>query len=207
LPKASRCSAKKGKITARDIATFSRQIATMMQSGVPMVQSFEMIARGTNNPRLKAMLTISSANIEGGSSLSEAITKHPLLLRRVVPQPGAAGESAGVLDTVLDTIASYKENLEALKGKIKKALFYPAAVIAVAIIVSAILLIFVVPQFEDTFKSFRRRSAGVHPDDLGLSEFVVAYWWAMLLIAMALFGFAFTTAYKRSDRISHFMAG
>jgi type IV pilus assembly protein PilC len=143
--------AKKGKITAQDIATFSRQIATMMASGVPMVQAFDLIASGTKNAALAAMLVDIKSNIEGGSSLNEAIGRHPLYFDELYRNLVKAGESAGVLDTVLDTIASYKENIEALKGKIKKALFYPAAVIAVAILVSAVLLIFVVPQFEEVF--------------------------------------------------------
>ena len=204
-PKSKPLFGQAGKaITARDVAIFSRQIATMMQSGVPMVQSFEIIAGGTNNPRLKAMLDDIRASIEGGSSLSEAISKHPLHFDELYRNLVRAGEQAGVLDTVLDTIASYKENLEALKGKIKKALFYPAIVIAVAILVSAILLIFVVPQFEDTFKSFGADLPAFTQMIVNASRFMVAYWWAMLLIAVgSLFGFV--AAVKRSPAFAHFL--
>ena len=140
---------KAGKtISAKDIAIFARQIATMMQSGVPMVTSFEIIAGGQNNPRMKEMLDDVRASIEGGSTLAESLARHPVQFDELFVNLVRAGEGAGVLDTVLDTIATYKENTEALKAKIKKAMFYPAVVIAVAILVSAILLIFVlaVPQ-------------------------------------------------------------
>ena len=197
--------AKKGKITAQDIATFSRQIATMMSSGVPMVQAFDLIASGTKNAALAEMLIDIKSNIEGGSSLAEAISRHPVYFDELYRNLVKAGESAGVLDTVLDTVASYKENIEALKGKIKKALFYPAAVIAVAIIVSAILLIFVVPQFKTVFASFGADLPAFTLMVLGLSEFVVAYWWAMLLGAMAV-GYVVIQAYKRSEAFQHFMA-
>jgi type IV pilus assembly protein PilC len=197
--------AKKGKITAQDIATFSRQIATMMSSGVPMVQAFDLIASGTRNAALADMLIDIKTNIEGGSSLNEAIGRHPLYFDELYRNLVKAGESAGVLDTVLDTIASYKENIEALKGKIKKALFYPAAVIAVAIIVSAVLLIFVVPQFKMVFNSFGADLPAFTLMVLGLSEFVVSYWWAILFGAIGA-GMAFMQFYRRSEAFQHLMA-
>jgi len=197
--------AKKGKITAQDIATFSRQIATMMSSGVPMVQAFDLIASGTKNAALASMLIDIKSNIEGGSSLHEAIGRHPLYFDELYRNLVKAGESAGVLDTVLDTVASYKENIEALKGKIKKALFYPAAVIAVAIIVSAVLLIFVVPQFKMVFSSFGADLPAFTLMVLGLSEFVVGYWWLILAIGVGA-GFAFMAMYRRSEAFQHFLA-
>jgi type IV pilus assembly protein PilC len=197
--------AKKGKISAQDIATFSRQIATMMSSGVPMVQAFDLIASGTKNAALADMLLDIKANIEGGSSLFEAIGRHPLYVDELYRNLVKAGESAGVLDTVLDTVASYKENIEALKGKIKKALFYPAAVIAVAIIVSAVLLIFVVPQFKEVFSSFGADLPAFTLFVIGLSEFVVSYWWAMLLIAAAIV-YAIYWAYRRSESMQRLLA-
>ena len=126
----------------------------MMAAGVPMVQGFDIIAGGQTNVRMKNMLIDIKTNIEGGSTLAESLAKYPVQFDELYRNLVKAGESAGVLDTVLDTVATYKENIEALKGKIKKAMFYPAIVFAVAILVSAILLIFVVPQFEDVFKSF-----------------------------------------------------
>ena len=197
--------AKKGKISPQDIAIFSRQIATMMQSGVPMVQAFDLIAAGTKNAALADMLLDIKSHIEGGSSLNEAISRHPYHFDELYRNLVKAGESAGVLDTVLDTVASYKENIEALKGKIKKALFYPAAVIAVAIIVSAILLIFVVPQFKDVFANFGAELPAFTLLVLGMSEFVVGYWWLIILIAAGA-GFAFVQAYRRSDAFQRLIA-
>ena len=134
-------------VSAKDISFFSRQMATMMKSGVPIVSALEIIGSGHKNPRMKKMVDTIRTDIEGGSSLYEAISKHPVQFDELYRNLVRAGEGAGVLETVLDTVATYKENIEALKGKIKKALFYPAMVVAVAVIVSAILLMFVVPQF------------------------------------------------------------
>lgn len=179
------------KITGQDIAIFSRQMATMMAAGVPLVQSVEMIAGGATNPRLKDMLTAVKTDIEGGSSLSEALNKFPVYFDELYINLVRAGESAGVLDTVLDTIASYKENIETLKGKIKKALFYPAAVIAVAILVSSIILIYVVPQFESLFKGFGADLPAFTQMIVKASEFMVSYWWLVAgVIAGAVIGFS-----------------
>jgi len=197
--------ASKGKIGAQDIAIFSRQIATMMASGVPMVQAIDLIASGTKNQALQVMLTDVKQNIEGGSSLHEAIGRHPIHFDELFRNLVKAGEQAGVLDTVLDTVATYKENIEALKGKIKKALFYPAAVIAVAIIVSAVLLIFVVPSFKQVFANFGAELPAFTLFVLGLSEFAVAYWWAILLAAGAA-GYAFAQLYRRSEAVQHLVA-
>ncbi|GMU43287.1 MAG: type II secretion system F family protein [Xanthomonadales bacterium] len=191
-------------IKPRDIAVVSRQLATMMKAGVPLVQSFEMISGGQNNPRLKDMLVAVKTDIEGGSSLSEAINKFPAYFDELYVNLVRAGESAGVLDTVLDTIATYKENIETLKGKIKKALFYPAAVIAVAILVSAIILIYVVPQFEALFKGFGADLPAFTRMIVTASEFMVSWWWAMLLAAVGAV-FAFTTAMRRSRNFARLM--
>ncbi|MBK6726100.1 MAG: type II secretion system F family protein [Xanthomonadales bacterium] len=192
----------KGRITPQDIATFSRQIATMMSSGVPMVQAFDLIASGTKNGALATMLNDIKSNIEGGSSLAEAIARHPIYFDELYRNLVKAGESAGVLDTVLDTVASYKENIEALKGKIKKALFYPATVIAVAIMVCAVLMIFVVPQFKTVFSGFGADLPAFTLMVIGLSEFVVAYWWAILLGSMAA-GYVVLQLYRRSEAFQH----
>lgn len=141
-------------IKPRDIAFFSRQMATMMKSGVPIVSALEIIGSGHKNPRMKKMVDTIRTDIEGGSSMYEAVSKHPVQFDELYRNLVRAGEGAGVLETVLDTVATYKENIEALKGKIKKALFYPIMVVVVAMLVSGIMLVFVVPQFEDVFKSF-----------------------------------------------------
>ena len=195
---------KAGKtIKGRDIAVFSRQLATMMSAGVPMVQGFEIVAGGQTNPRMKDMLTDIKTNIEGGSALHESLGKYPVQFDELYVNLVKAGESAGVLDTVLDTIASYKENIESLKGKIKKAMFYPAIVIAVAILVSCILLMFVVPQFESVFKNFGADLPAFTQMLVTASRFMVSYWWMLLLIfGGAVFGFI--VIYKRSEKVQHF---
>lgn len=191
-------------ITPKEIAFFSRQLATMMKSGVPIVGSLDIIEGGQKNPRMKKMVGMIRADIEGGSSLHEAISQHPVQFDELYRNLVRAGESAGVLETVLDTIANYKENLEALKGKIKKAMFYPAMTIAVAIIVSAILLIFVVPQFEETFKGFGAELPAFTQMIVAASRFMVAYWWLILIgLGAAIFGTIF--AFKRSPAFQHFV--
>ncbi|WP_368562649.1 type II secretion system F family protein [Pseudoxanthomonas sp. UTMC 1351] len=191
-------------ISVKEIAFFSRQMATMMKSGVPIVSALEIIEGGQKNVRMKKMVRTIRNDIEGGSSLSEAISKHPVQFDELYRGLVRAGESAGVLEIVLDTIANYKENLEALKGKIKKALFYPAMTIAVAIIVSAILLIFVVPQFEETFKGFGAELPAFTQMIVGASRFLVSWWWvALLLVVGGLFAFIFF--FKRSPAFQHFI--
>jgi type IV pilus assembly protein PilC len=187
-------------ISAQDISVFSRQIATMLQAGVPMVQSFEILAGGQSNPRMRSMLLDIRDNIAGGSSLSEAMARHPVQFDALYRNLTRAGEGAGVLDTVLDTVATYKERTEALKGKIKKALFYPAAVMAVAILVSAILLIFVVPQFEEVFKGFGADLPAFTQMIVNASRFLTSWWWAILLIVVGSV-FGFLAIYKRSPAL------
>lgn len=191
-------------ITPKDIAIFSRQIATMMQSGVPMVQAFEIIGTGQKNPKMKDMILGVKAEIEGGSSLSEGLGKYPLYFDSLYRNLVKAGEGAGVLEVVLNTIANYKENIETLKGKIKKALFYPAMVIAVAVLVSAVLLIFVVPSFRNVFKSFGADLPAFTLFILACSDFVIAYWW-LIIGAFAAAVIAFLQAKKRSKAFAEFL--
>ena len=191
-------------IKPKDIAFFSRQMATMMKSGVPIVSALEIIGSGHKNPRMKKLVDSIRADIEGGSSLHEAISKHPVQFDELYRNLIRAGEGAGVLETVLETIASYKENIEGLKGKIKKALFYPVMVIVVALLVSAIMLVFVVPQFEDVFKGFGAELPAFTQMIVNLSRFMVAWWWLMVIvIGAAVVGF--TMAYKRSPKMQHTM--
>lgn len=202
-PKAKPLFGGAGKtITAKDIAIFSRQIATMMKSGVPIVSALEIIAEGNKNPKMRALVGTLRADIQGGMSLYEAMSKHPVQFDELYRNLVKAGESAGVLETVLDTVANYKENLETLKGKIKKALFYPAAVVAVALIVSSILLIFVVPQFEDVFKGFGADLPAFTQLVIHLSDFMVAWWWAIFLV-LVVAAVAFIATYKRSLAFQH----
>ncbi len=189
-------------ISAKDIAFFSRQMATMMKSGVPIVSSLDIIGSGHKNPRMKKMVDTIRTDIEGGSSLYEAVSKHPVQFDELYRNLVRAGEGAGVLETVLDTVATYKENIESLKGKIKKALFYPVMVVVVAMLVSAIMLVWVVPQFEDVFKSFGADLPAFTQMIVYLSRFMVSWWWLMLLVAIAA---SVTTVmtYKRSPRMQH----
>ena len=192
------------RITPLDIAIFSRQIATMMKSGVPIVTALEIISGGQKNPKMKELVNTIRADLEGGSSMYEALSKHPVQFDELFRNLVRAGESAGVLETVLDTIASYKENIENLKGKIKKALYYPATVVAVAILVSAILLVFVVPQFEKTFASFGAELPAFTLMILAASDFMIAYWWLVLFIVIGA-GVAFVMAKNRSVKFAHFI--
>ncbi|WP_394687702.1 type II secretion system F family protein [uncultured Xanthomonas sp.] len=192
------------KISPKDIAFFSRQMATMMKSGVPIVGSLEIIASGHKNPRMKQMVDQIRTDIEGGSSLYEAISKHPVQFDELYRNLVKAGEGAGVLETVLETVATYKENIEALKGKIKKALFYPAMVMAVALIVTSILLVWVVPQFEEVFKGFGAELPAFTQMIVAASRFMVAYWWMLLLLLIGTIG-GFIFTYKRSPAMQHGM--
>ncbi|TMQ03305.1 MAG: type II secretion system F family protein [Deltaproteobacteria bacterium] len=145
---------KQGRVTAGDIAIFSRQLATMMSAGIPLVQSFDIVGAGHENPAMQKLILAIKGDVEGGTALADALAKHPLHFDDLFVSLVSAGEHAGALETLLDKIATYKEKTEAIKKKIKKALFYPAAVVVVAIIVTGVLLIFVIPQFESLFKGF-----------------------------------------------------
>ena len=191
-------------VKPRDIAIFSRQIATMMASGVPMVQSFEIIAGGQRNVRFKNMLIDIKQGIEGGSALHEALTKYPVQFDELYRNLVRAGESAGVLDTVLDTVATYKERMEAIKAKIKKALFYPAMVMCVALLVTVILLIFVVPVFQGVFKEAGVELPAFTQMIVNASNFM-QHWWLLALIVVVGGGIGIVMAYKRSQKAAHFV--
>lgn len=189
-------------IKPREVAIFARQLATMMAAGVPMVQGFEIVAGGQTNQRMKDMLSDIKTEIEGGQSLHEALGKYPVQFDELFQNLVKAGESAGVLDTILDTVATYKENIEAIKGKIKKAMFYPAMVLGVALLVSAILLIFVIPQFETVFQNFGADLPAFTQMLVNMSRFMVSYWWVILLGTAGFFA-GFSVLYKRSTKIQH----
>ncbi len=171
---------RKKKITAAEISYFSRQMATMMTAGVPLVQSFDIVAKGVENESMRDLVLSIKADVEAGRSFSEALRQHPLYFDQLFCNLVAAGEASGSLETMLDRIASYKEKTESLKRKIKKALFYPTAVLVVAIIVTAILLIFVVPQFEQLFKSFGADLPAFTKMIIGLSNIVQKWWYIFL---------------------------
>lgn len=200
--------AKKKKIKTAEIAIFSRQMATMMSAGVPLVQSLEIISRGHDNPSMAQLVGAVKNEVEGGTAFAEALGKHPLYFDDLFVNLVDAGEKSGALETLLDKVATYKEKTEALKAKVKKALVYPGAVIAVAFIVTGILLYFVVPQFKSLFEGFGADLPAFTLMVVGLSEFVQNYWWTIML-AFGGTGYAFFFFKKRSrnfrrllDRIS-----
>ena len=195
---------KKAKITSKDIAIFSRQLATMLEAGVPLVQSFDIIGRGHENVAMQELLLGIKADIEGGDTLAESLGRRPLYFDDLFCNLVHAGEQAGVLETLLDKIATYKEKTESLKAKIKKALTYPIAVLVVAFIVTAILLIFVVPVFEDLFKGFGADLPAFTQFVIHISEWMQQWWW---LLVGVIGGTVYTVSYfkKRSRPFNHFL--
>jgi type IV pilus assembly protein PilC len=185
------------KINSEDIALFARQLATMLQAGIPMVQCFDIIGNGHDKPSMQKLVLAVKADVEAGTSLHEALAKHPLYFDDLFVNLVEAGEHAGALETLLDKVATYKEKTEALKKKIKKALFYPAAVLAVAVIVTIILLIFVIPQFESLFKGFGADLPAFTQMVINMSKFVQEQGWWMAVLAGA-GGYAFFYFKKRS---------
>ena len=186
-----------GKVTAEDIAVFARQLATMLTAGIPMVQSFEIIGVGHDKPAMQKLVLAIKSDIETGNALNQALAKHPLYFDDLFVNLVEAGEHAGALETVLDKIATYKEKTEALKKKIKKALFYPAAVLAVAVIVTVILLLFVIPQFETLFKGFGADLPAFTQFVINMSRWMQNNGWLLLIVTGGA-AFAFSYFYKRS---------
>ncbi|MGA0100252.1 MAG: type II secretion system F family protein [Steroidobacteraceae bacterium] len=186
-----------GKITPLDIAIFSRQLATMLSSGIPLVQSFEIVGVGHEKPAMQRLILAIKGDVESGTALHEALRKHPLYFDDLYINLVEAGEQAGALESLLDKVATYKEKTEALKKKIKKALFYPAAVLAVAVIVTTILLIFVIPQFESLFQGFGADLPAFTRMVIDLSKFVQDQGWLIALIAGGVIG-GFMHFHKRS---------
>jgi type IV pilus assembly protein PilC len=193
-----------GKISPMDIAVFSRQLATMLAAGIPLVQAFEIVGVGHEKPAMQKLILDIKVSVEGGSSLHESLAKHPLYFDDLYINLVEAGEQAGALESLLDKVATYKEKTEALKKKIKKALFYPAAVLAVAVIVTLILLLFVIPQFEELFKGFGADLPAFTRMVIDLSKFVQEQgWWMGLLTGGAFFVFFYFK--KRSRALRQFL--
>jgi type IV pilus assembly protein PilC len=193
-----------GKVNSGDIAIFSRQLATMLGAGIPLVQAFEIIGAGHDKPSMQKLLLEIKADIEGGTSLHEALAKHPLHFDDLYVNLTEAGEQAGALESLLDKIATYKEKTEAIKKKVKKALFYPTAVLIVALIVTTILLIFVIPQFESLFKGFGADLPAFTQMVINLSRFVQAKGIYILMVLGAGVWF-FLYTYKRSRKLREFL--
>ena len=187
-------------IKQKDIAVFTRQLATMMRAGVPLLQSFDIVGRGATNPRLTKLLNDIRQDVETGTSLSSAFRKHPMYFDALYCNLVEAGEAGGILEALLDRLAVYQEKTVAIKNKIKSALTYPIAVMVVAFIVVAVIMIFVVPAFEDVFKSFGADLPAPTLFIIALSKFFVGYWWAI-------FGsigggiYFFIQSWKRSEKM------
>lgn len=193
-----------GKVNAGDIAIFARQLSTMLAAGIPLVQAFEIVGNGNDKPAMQKLILDIKADVEGGTSLHEALGKHPLYFDDLFVNLVQAGEQAGALESLLDKVATYKEKTEALKKKVKKALFYPAAVLAVAVIVTVVLLIFVIPEFESLYKGFGADLPAFTQFVIGISRFVQH---DGVFLGMALAGavWAFIYFKKRSKAMREFL--
>jgi len=187
------------KITPKDIALITRQIATMLMAGVPLIQSIELIASGAKNKSVAKLMDEVGDEVKAGVPLSQALRKHPRYFDDLYCDLVASGEQSGALDKIFDRVAIYKEKAEALKSKIKKAMFYPISVIVIAVIVTSILLIFVVPQFQDIFSGFGAELPSFTLMVIGISEFLQEYWW-IILIALIAFGYIYKEALIRSKK-------
>ncbi len=166
-------------VTEKDISLFTRQLATMMKSGVPLLQAFDIVGKGHSNPSVARLLFDIKTDIETGSSLQQAFKKYPLYFDELYCNLIGAGEAAGILDSLLDRLATYKEKIQAIKSKIKSALFYPVSIIVVAFIITAVIMIFVIPAFEELFSSFGADLPGPTLVVMAISKIFVAYWWAI----------------------------
>ncbi len=188
------------KIKRKDIAVFTRQLATMMKAGVPLLQSFDIAARGGNNPRLTKMLNDIRGDVETGTSLSAAFRKHPLYFNALYCNLVEAGEAGGILETLLDRLAMYEEKTIALQSKIKSALIYPVAVLIVAFVVTTIIMIFVIPSFKEVFTAFGGTLPAPTLFVMGMSDFFVQYWY---IIFGVLFGggYFFMQSWRRSEKM------
>ena len=195
---------KKGKVSDKDITLFTRQLATMMKSGVPLLQAFDIVGKGHNNPAVSKLLGDIKSEVETGSSLSAAFRKYPLYFDSLFCNLVGAGEQAGILDTLLDRLATYKEKILAIKSKIKSALMYPVSIIVVAFIITAVIMIFVVPAFKELFTGFGADLPTPTLFVMAISDFFVSYWWAIFAtLGFGLWFFFYT--WKRSEKMQSTM--
>jgi type IV pilus assembly protein PilC len=193
-----------GKVTDKDVTLFTRQLATMMKAGVPLLQSFDIVGKGHSNPAVAKLLSDIKADVETGSSLSQSFRKYPLHFDALFCNLIGAGEQAGILDSLLDRLATYKEKIQAIKGKIKSALFYPISILVVAFIITAVIMLFVIPAFKELFSSFGADLPAPTLIVMAISDYFVAYWWAIFgSIGGALWFFFYT--WKRSEKMQSTM--
>lgn len=191
-------------VTEKDISLFTRQLATMMKSGVPLLQAFDIVGKGHSNPSVARLLFDIKTDIETGSSLQQAFKKYPLYFDELYCNLIGAGEAAGILDTLLDRLATYKEKIQAIKSKIKSALFYPVSIIVVAFIITAVIMIFVIPAFEELFSSFGADLPGPTLVVMAISKVFVTYWW-LIFGGIGGGGYTFFYFWKRSRKMQDVM--
>jgi type IV pilus assembly protein PilC len=193
-----------GKVTDKDITLFTRQLATMMKAGVPLLQSFDIVSKGATNPAVGRLLSDVKTEVETGSSLAASFRKYPLYFDALFCNLVAAGEQAGILETLLDRLATYKEKILAIKSKIKSALFYPIAIIVVAFVITAVIMIFVIPAFKEVFTNFGADLPAPTLFVMAVSDFFVEYWYIIFsVIGGGVYGFL--EAWKRSLAVQAFM--
>jgi type IV pilus assembly protein PilC len=191
-------------ITQKELTLFTRQLATMMKSGVPLLQAFDIVGKGHSNPSVAKLLNDIKTDVETGSSLEQAFRKFPLYFDDLFCNLIGAGEAAGILDTLLDRLATYQEKIIAIKSKIKSALFYPISIIVVAFIITTIIMIFVIPAFKELFSSFGAQLPGPTLVVMAISDFFVAWWWAIFsIVGGGLYTFFYF--WKRSKKVQRFM--
>jgi len=187
-------------VNEKDIALFTRQLAVMLKAGVPLLQAFDIVGKGHSNPKVSRLLLDIKSDVETGSSLTQAFRRHPLYFDALFCNLVNAGEQAGILDSLLDRLATYKEKILAIKGKIKSALFYPISIIVVAFIITAVIMIFVIPAFKEMFSGFGANLPAPTQIVINLSDFFVEYWWAIFgSIGGSLYAFFYT--WKRSTHM------
>lgn len=195
---------RKKKIKPKDIAVFTRQLATMLTAGIPVAQAFEIVGKGHENPSMQDLIIGIKNDIESGTNMTAALSKHPLYFDALYCNLVQAGEQAGILDSILDKVATYKEKIEAIKGKIKSALFYPTAVIVVAFIITAVLLVFVIPQFESLFQGFGADLPALTKMVISLSRWFTEWWYAIIFGTVGTV-MAAAYGYKRSIKAQQTM--
>src|SRR6476646_6197252 len=190
------------RVSEKDITFFTRQLATMLKAGVPLLQAFEIVARGHSNARFSRLMMDIKNKVESGSSLSQAFREYPKHFDALYCNLVQAGETAGMLDAILDRLATYMEKILAIKSKIKSALFYPITVLVVALIVTWIIMVFVIPSFKSVFASFGANLPWLTLMVIAISDFFVAWWWAIFLTMVAVF-IGLRLAFKRSEAVQY----
>lgn len=204
VTKIKKASKSGGKVSEKDITLFTRQLATMLKSGVPLLQAFDIVGKGHDNPAVARLLLDIKTDVETGSSLEQSFRKFPLYFDDLYCNLIGAGEAAGILDSLLDRLATYKEKIQAIKSKIKSALFYPISIIVIAFVITAVIMIFVIPAFKELFSSFGANLPGPTVVIMNISDFFVTWWYAIFgIIGGGLYGFFY--AWKRNKTMQRRM--